>query len=395
MTRRLAAILAAALLAGAAAAVFLLGRGHDGPRRLTTAAPRPHAVVPSKQQSGFSWPVYGFDLARTHAAPPLGLRPPFRKLWTVHGDWSLIEFPPVLADGRLFLGTNHGLVLAVEAASGHVVWERKFAGCIAASPAVGNGTVYFGFMDPPPCRGTAPSFLAALDVRSGRTLWRFRAGVIETPPLLAGGRVYFGSWDHRVYAVDSRTGRLAWSFATGGRVKGGVALSAGTIFAGSYDGRLYALDARTGLRRLDQRARLRLRDLERAAALVDSDRELRLLAGRALRGECLRRLVRPPPLRALPGDRPHSLDLRRPRADLRSPDCARRARLRLQLWVLLDLRAERPGTADVRRRRPHRPTRLAISGRRVQPGHRRPPTPLPHRLHAPVRARTESSLAAG
>jgi outer membrane protein assembly factor BamB len=246
MTRQLAAILAAALLAGAAAAVFLLGRGHDRPRRPTAAAPRPHGVVPGEQQSGLSWPVYGFDLARTHAAPPLGLRPPFRKLWTVHGDWSLIEFPPVLAEGRLFLGTNHGLVLAVEAASGRLVWERKFAGCVAASPAVGNGMVYVGFMDPPPCRGTAPSFLAALDASTGRTLWRFRAGVVETPPLLAGRRVYFGSWDHRVYAVDSRTGRLAWSFATGGRVKGGVAFAGGTIFADSYDGRLYALDAGTG-----------------------------------------------------------------------------------------------------------------------------------------------------
>jgi outer membrane protein assembly factor BamB len=77
-------------------------------------------------------------------------------------------------------------------------------------------------------------------------LWRFRAGVIETPPLVAKGLVYFGSWDDRVYAVDARTGRLRWSFTTGGRVKGGVALARGTVYVGSYDGRLYALDARSG-----------------------------------------------------------------------------------------------------------------------------------------------------
>ena len=234
--RRVVAIVAAALLAGGAAACE---HGH----RTTTTTQR---KVAPKRPASFAWPDYGFDLARTHAAPPLGLRPPFRKLWTVHGDWSLIEFPPVLDGGRLFLGTNHGLVLAVDASTGRVVWKRQFAGCVAASPAIGNGIVYLGFMDPPPCRGTAPSFLAALDTRTGRTLWRFRAGVVETPPLLAGGRVYFGSWDHRVYAVDARTGRLAWSFTTGDRVKGGVAFAGGTVFAGSYDGRLYALDARTG-----------------------------------------------------------------------------------------------------------------------------------------------------
>jgi outer membrane protein assembly factor BamB len=236
-------ILVTALLAGGAAAFFLT-RGHEHePATSVVIHPR---TVTHEQRSRFSWPVYGFDLARTHRAPHLGLRPPFRRLWTVHGDWSLIEFPPVLTDGRLFLGTNHGLVLAVDASNGRVVWKRQFAGCVAASPAAGNGAVYVGFMDPPPCRGTAPSFLAALDARSGKTLWRFGAGVVETPPLLAGGRVYFGSWDHRVYAVDARTGRLDWSFATGDRVKGGVAFSGGTIFAGSYDGRLYALGARSG-----------------------------------------------------------------------------------------------------------------------------------------------------
>jgi outer membrane protein assembly factor BamB len=246
--KRLVAILAAALLAGAAAAVFLVSRGHE-PQPARTVATHRHHPAAHKRPSGFSWPDYGFDLARTHAAPPLRLRPPFRKLWTVHGDWSLIEFPPVLEAGRLFLGTNHGLVVAVQASSGRIAWKRQFAGCVAGSPAVGNGVVYLGFMDPPPCRGTAPSFLAALDARTGRTLWRFGAGVVETSPLLAGGRVYFGSWDHRVYAVDAHSGRLDWSFTTGDRVKGGVAFSGGRIFVGSYDGRLYALDAATGKRR--------------------------------------------------------------------------------------------------------------------------------------------------
>jgi outer membrane protein assembly factor BamB len=245
--RRLLVIVAAALLtAGAAAAFLFIGRGHTRETaRVTTSAPPAH-TTPRRRPSRFSRPVYGFDLARTHAAPPLGLRPPYRKLWSVYGDWSLMEFPPVLERGRLFLGTNHGLVLAVQAETGRVLWERRFAGCVAASPAVGNGIVYLGFTDPPPCRGTAPTFLAAFDARDGKTLWRFRAGVVETSPLLTEGRVYFGSWDHRVYALDARTGRLAWSFATGGRVKAGVAFARGTIFVGSYDGRLYALDARTG-----------------------------------------------------------------------------------------------------------------------------------------------------
>jgi outer membrane protein assembly factor BamB len=242
--RRLALIISTLLLIGAAAIALLVTRGHGheptAPPATTRAHPghRPHAAR-------FSWPLYGFDAARTHAAP-VRLRPPFRKLWTVHGDWSLIEFPPVLEGGRLFAGTNHGLVLAVQARTGRVMWHRQFAGCVAASPAVGNGVVYLGFMDPPPCRGTDPTFFVALDARTGHTIWRFRTGVVETSPLLVDGRVYFGSWDRRVYALAARTGRLDWSFATGDRVKGGVAYARRTVFAGSYDGHLYALDARNG-----------------------------------------------------------------------------------------------------------------------------------------------------
>ena len=246
MTRRTLAILAAALLVGAAAAVLLLPRGHGHPPQAPAARPEPgHGHVTRPLKAAFSWPVYGFDPARTHSAP-LPLRPPFRTLWKVYGDSSFIEFPPVLARGHLFFGTNHGLLLAVEAASGRVAWHRQFTGCIAASPAVGSGVVYIGLMNPPPCSGSAPSFLAALDARTGRILWRFRAGVIEASPLLAAGRVYFGSWDGRIYALDARTGRLAWSVSTGGRVKGGVALAGRSVYAGSYDGSLYALDASNG-----------------------------------------------------------------------------------------------------------------------------------------------------
>ena len=245
MTRRRLAILAAALLVGAAAAALLLGRGRgERPQGVPeTTAPTRH--VTRRSHSAFSWPVYGFDAARTHSAP-LKLRPPFRIVWKVYADSSFIEFPPVLASGRLFFGTNHGLVLAVQAASGRIGWHRQFAGCIASSPAVGDGVVYVGLMDPPPCSGSASTFLVALDAQDGRTLWRFSAGAIEASPLLARGRVYFGSWDHRVYALEARTGRLEWSFSTGGRVKGGVALAGRTVYAGSYDGYLYALDARGG-----------------------------------------------------------------------------------------------------------------------------------------------------
>ncbi|HEY2945870.1 MAG TPA: PQQ-binding-like beta-propeller repeat protein [Vicinamibacteria bacterium] len=193
------------------------------------------------------WPQYGFDLARTRYAPDFKLRPPFRRLWDVRGG-KLIEYPPVVAYGHVYFATSDGRFFAVDAETGKKTWERELGRCTAASPAAGNGIVYQPVMHGFPCgkRRNQPSFLFAMDAHTGAVKWRFRAGVIETSPLLVDGRIYVGSWDTRVYALDAATGRKLWSFKTGDAVKGGAAFAKGTIFVGSYDGHVYALNSNTG-----------------------------------------------------------------------------------------------------------------------------------------------------
>jgi len=211
---------------------------HRGSRHLRTLRP---------QTSPVDWPTYGFDAARSHAAP-YDLAPPFRVIWKEVGDWSLIEFPPVVADGLLYVGTNHGLLLALNAATGHVVWRRELGRCIASSPAVAGRSIVVGVMAPPPqCDRDVPSYVAAFDLRTGRTRWRHRSGPVETSPLVVGGAVITGSWDGRLVALDVASGAVQWSFRAGAPIKGGAALAGGTAIVGSYDGSLYALDARTGV----------------------------------------------------------------------------------------------------------------------------------------------------
>src|SRR5436190_20240684 len=82
------------------------------------------------------------------------------------------------------------------------------------------------------------------------------------------------------------------------------------------------------------------------------------------------------------------MDLRRRRADLGSSDGDQRSRLLLDLRILLELRVEPQGTADFCRRCRHWPAGLALPGRRVQPGDRRPRAAVPHRLHVALRARS-------
>jgi outer membrane protein assembly factor BamB len=194
------------------------------------------------------WPTWQFDPQRAGVAVELGVRPPFRQEWMVRGR-QLIEFPPAVAYGRVYVGTNPGRFLAIEAATGEIAWERDFDRCIAASPTVADGVVYQSLMDPSPCGNPdrdAPGYVVALDADTGEDLWRFEAGVIESSPLLVDGLLYVGSWDGKVYAIDVATHEERWSFQTGDEVKAAVAYREGVVYVGSYDGAMYALDALTG-----------------------------------------------------------------------------------------------------------------------------------------------------
>ena len=192
------------------------------------------------------WPTYGYDLQRTRFASAFDHRPPYERRWNVKAD-KLIEFPPVIANGRLYFADILGRFYAVEAQTGDVAWRVKFMRATAASPTVGGGVVYQPLMNAfGEERATAAGYMVALDAETGDEKWRFKAGVIESSPLLVDGTLYFGTFDDKVYALDVETAKPRWTFKAGDDVKGGPILVGDSIIFGSYDGQVYAVDARNG-----------------------------------------------------------------------------------------------------------------------------------------------------
>ena len=77
----------------------------------------------------------------------------------------------------------------------------------------------------------------------GALQWTFRAeGEIWSSPAIAlDGTVYFGSLDHKLYAVSPR-GKLKWTFETLAPIFASPAVAGdGTVYIGSLDAHLYAL----------------------------------------------------------------------------------------------------------------------------------------------------------
>jgi outer membrane protein assembly factor BamB len=218
-------------------------RGSSTQEFVTTEAPKPVHRTPA-----IVWPTYGYDAERVKAVTGFHLRPPYRVQWAFRAR-KLLEFPPVIAYGKLYIANNAGSVFAIEARTGNQKWRYNSKRCTAASPAVANGIVYIVFLNRPPCNSQSSNLdgqLVALHARGGRVQWKRTIGPSETSPLVSNGLVYVGDWRGKVYAFSVRTGRLRWTFATQGKVKGGVAISGNRLYVGSYDGHVYALNARTG-----------------------------------------------------------------------------------------------------------------------------------------------------
>jgi len=254
--KRLVLLLALLVLVGGAAVAVWAWREAQPPEEVRgsptvefvpfdrpEADPRPRRIVLSEP-----WPTYGYDRRRTHVSEEFKLRPPFRRLWRVRSG-NILEFPPVIAYGRVLFTQGKGRVFSVDVRTGRIVWRKHYRHCAAASPTVGRGVVYVALMQPLPCsksdRG-ARGGIVAIRVRGGKQLWRFRSGAVESSPLLIRNTLYFGSWDRKLYALNVRTRKLRWTFEADDELNSSPAFSGQTVYIGSDDGRLYAVNARTG-----------------------------------------------------------------------------------------------------------------------------------------------------
>lgn len=211
--------------------------------------PRPAPETEEQENDVVSWPTYGYASTRVRISP-YAHRPPFTQRWLFRGR-QLLEFPPSIAYGLLFVTNNSGTTFAVDTDTGKAVWRHESGRCVASTPAVAGELVVQSFLNRPPCNSKASPFeidgqVVAFEARTGKVRWTASLGPTESSPLVLGNRVLVGDWRGDVVALSLRTGRVVWRYRTGGRVKGAVSASGNRAYVGSYDGRVYAFDARTG-----------------------------------------------------------------------------------------------------------------------------------------------------
>jgi alcohol dehydrogenase (cytochrome c) len=142
-----------------------------------------------------------------------------------------LQSMPLAADGVLYYTGSYSRVFALDGATGRVIWsffpelDEELVARQTHSPynrgvALGDGKVFVGTVD---------GRLIALDMKTGKPVWdkqlqdsrKLTVGFTGAP-LYANGTVVIGSqggeWPGRgpIYGVDAATGKVKWTFLTVG-----------------------------------------------------------------------------------------------------------------------------------------------------------------------------------
>lgn len=168
-----------------------------------------------------------------------------------------------LADGKLFVATGYGEVLALNPADGATLWRKSVQAPLRSAPAAGGGLVFVVSID---------NRLHALDATTGDVRWN-HAGIIETAgllgapsPALGSGALLVAYSSGELFALRLSNGREMWADnLASSRREGGVmsiaairgqpvlAANGQAALAVSNSGRMVAIDTRSGQRVWDQR----------------------------------------------------------------------------------------------------------------------------------------------
>jgi outer membrane protein assembly factor BamB len=140
---------------------------------------------------------------------------------------------------RLYIGTMSNQVLAIEWQKPAIAWTfepAQRAQPFRSSAAVTDSLVLVGSQD---------KSLHALDRKTGKESWSFATrGRVESSPVVAGSRVYVGSLDGNLYVLDLATGAELQKIRLGGQVTASPVVVDGKLIIGNQDGLIVCLGAK-------------------------------------------------------------------------------------------------------------------------------------------------------
>jgi len=169
-------------------------------------------------------------------------------------DGSAMGGGLALGDGKLFATTTHGELVALDPASGQVLWRQGFNSAVNGAPTVANGQVFVN---------TGASVAYAVNTDTGRIAWRVaglssHVGVSGVgAPAVSGNTVVFPLANRSLVSLDTGDGAVKWVARVAGERRGsgrGVlsaftgepVVSGGVVYAATAAGEAVAVRLNDG-----------------------------------------------------------------------------------------------------------------------------------------------------
>ena len=165
-------------------------------------------------------------------------------------DFDLGGSGPNLIGNIVGFGQKSGIFWALNPDNGNIVWSTPVGpggslGGIEWGTATDGKRIYVAISNNdhlaytlvPSGQQISWGSWSALDVATGEILWQTAdptAGTIDTGSVsVANGVMYAGSYAGQMYALDTTTGNILWSFPSGGSVIDGPSIVDGVLYWGS------------------------------------------------------------------------------------------------------------------------------------------------------------------
>jgi outer membrane protein assembly factor BamB len=189
------------------------------------------------------WRLFGRVEERTHYLPA-NLNPPLRHDWQLNAQ-VLIEFPPSLNDGVLYLADKYGRIRAIRGRDGKVLWQRSTTGrnfgppTDVTGPLYADGGLYLTLFN---------GQVVSLNPKNGDVRWKttLPAG-IQASPIEHGGNLYVATEKGELVALDPGTGKRRWTAkVTDLPLRASPSFDDGKLYAADYGGNVFALNPGDG-----------------------------------------------------------------------------------------------------------------------------------------------------
>lgn len=114
------------------------------------------------------------------------------------------------------------------------LWTFKCEDEVRGTALLENGRIYVGTYD---------NNVYALNATNGEFVWKFPTeGGVVSKPVITEGQVIFGSEDGKIYGVSVNTGKLSWTYPIGSPIHSSPACTEGHVLIGSDDGYIYMVN---------------------------------------------------------------------------------------------------------------------------------------------------------